>query len=169
MSFFLGCLKLKFEALYKFNKTNDTMKKTLFFGLAALILMAAGLTAFTTTEKADKSEMALYATQGVYSPFKTLTATNSGTNKAVTVPCASLTDASFYYECADSTTLTITKIKNGGNYRLLIKKTVSGVCTITTSASVVGGTSPISLSGSTNTYFWLDFTSNGIVTVMHKR
>jgi hypothetical protein len=144
------------------------MKKTLFFGLAALLVFAAGLTAFTT-EKADKSEMALYATQGVYSPFKTLTATNSGTNKAVTVPCASLTDASFYYECADSTTLTFTKIKNGGTYRLLIKKTVSGVCTITTTASVVGGTSPISLSGSTNTYFWIDFTNNGIVTVVHKR
>lgn len=145
------------------------MKKNLLIAIAVLFVSAVGLTAFTADNSAAKSETAAYATQGTFLPFKTVTATNSGTNKALTVTCSNLTEGNFYYECSDSTTLTISKVKNGGNYRLLIKKTVSGVCTLTTSATVVGTTSPISLSGSTNSFFWVDFTSNGTVTVLHKR
>lgn len=109
------------------------------------------------------------STNASYNPFKTVTLTNSGTNKLASINCAYLNEANYYIEAGDSLTLTLTKVKNGGKYVVLIKKTTASVVTLTNAGTIVGTTSPISLSGSANTFFWCDITNNGTVTVLHKR
>lgn len=62
--------------------------------------------------------------------------------------------------------LSFTKIKNGGNYRLLVTKTTSSNKTITvTGATIVGSSgSTITLSGTTGTKFWFEISNDGTTT-----
>ena len=69
----------------------------------------------------------------------------------------------WYIASGDSFRLVLTKLKNGGTYRILIKKTVSGVVRVHytgTGYYIIGGGTSFTLSGSTNSYFWLTITSN---------
>jgi hypothetical protein len=140
--------------------------KKIYFLIAALAFGLVATFAFTGAESTAKHNV-----QASYYPFKTVTPVlKSGTgNDTAVITCSYLAEQNFYIPVDDSTTITINTPKNGGHYRLLIKKTVAGVCTLTTSASVVGTTSPISLTGSTNSWFWVDFTSTGSATVLLKQ
>jgi uncharacterized protein YxeA len=134
--------------------------KKIYATIAVIVLVVLGsLVAFKNAPKEVNANIG----------FKTTTLTNSGSNKACTINAYSYSVANYYMELGDSVTLTLTGIKDGGNYSLLIKKTVSGVCTLTNSNTIVGTTSPISLSGSTNSYFWVNFTKVGSTIVLLKQ
>ena len=135
------------------------MKKTFIaFAVAALVVVAFAFTR-NTAPQATNADLA----------FKATTLTTSGTNKACTINSWSYEKANYYMELGDSVTLTLSGVKDGGDYTLLVKKTVSGVCTLTFSGTVVGTTSPLSLSGSTNSYFWINYTKQGTTTVLLKQ
>lgn len=144
------------------------MKKSfkLLFALAFFTLCSIGLYSFTAEKTPHNTEItvpnhpvvdATAPAAGGSALFQTVTVTNSGSNKALAINCWFIDRANYYVETGDSTTLTLTKVKSGGDYRLLIKKTVSGVCTLTLTGAKVDAT-PISLSGAANSYFWVDFT-----------
>lgn len=121
------------------------------------------------TEFTINNQAYLEPAAGGTAPFQTRTLTDTASNKFLAINCWFIDRSNFYVEAGDSILLALSKVKNGGDYRLLVKKTTASVITITRSGIVVG-TSPISLSGSANSYFWIDFTAlpNGSV-AMHKR
>jgi hypothetical protein len=98
--------------------------------------------------------------------FKTVTITG---DTVARINAYGTDDQNYYTQAGDTFRLYLSNIRDGGNYRWLIKKTVSGVVLIhCTAMTVVGGGTTLSLSGSTNTYFWVNFTKHGSTLVIHK-
>lgn len=129
------------------------MKKLIFFCLAAFALCMAAAVA----PKADSS--ASHGTEHVAAvpPFKTATM-----GATVTINCINSENAQWYLDANDSFTLALTNVKPGGTYSLLLRKTISAPVLVTTSATGVNGaSSPISLTGSTNTFHLLQWTNRG--------